>query len=110
MLLRLRRAETAICTMDLQAALKLDHMRIDALSDQAWHSMEELLSVKQRDLAEQAARLEMLSPLRVLSRGYVVAKDEAGHLVTRAAGLEKGDRLKLVFSDKEIGCEITQTE
>lgn len=110
MLLRLRRAETAICTMDLQAALKLDHMRIDALSDQVWHSMEELLSIKQRDLAEQAARLEMLSPLRVLSRGYVVAKDEAGHLVTRAAGLEKGDRLKLVFSDKEVGCEITQTE
>ena len=52
----------------------------------------------------------MLSPLRVLSRGYIVAKDDEGHLVTRAEGLEAGDRLRLTFSDKEVGCEVNQTE
>jgi len=110
MQVRLRRAETTICTLDLQASSRLASMRLNTLGDQLCHAMQKRHADARQVLSEDAARLDMLSPLRVLSRGYVVAKDDEGHLVTRAAGLEKGDRLRLTFSDKEVGCEVNQTE
>ena len=108
--LRLRNAETALLTLDLRAPLKFALMRTTTLNAQLRHAIEEDIASSRHQLAEHAARLEMLSPLRVLGRGYVVAKNEDGQIVTRAVGLRIGDRLRLKFSDKEIGCEINQTE
>lgn len=49
-------------------------------------------------LAAQAARLEALSPLKVLSRGYAIAFDEqSGRAVREAASLSPGDRVRLRF-------------
>jgi len=42
--------------------------------------------------------LESLSPVRVLERGFVMVRDSAGKLITRAAGLHK-DTLTLTFHD-----------
>ena len=49
------------------------------------------------------ARLEGVSPLAVLARGYVLVTDEAGQPVTRAAGVKTGERLRLRFGDGEVG-------
>jgi exodeoxyribonuclease VII large subunit len=49
------------------------------------------------------ARLESVSPLAVLQRGYVLASDAAGHPLTSAAGVKPGARLRLRFADGEVG-------
>jgi len=63
-----------------------------------------------RRLSEQAGRLEVLavrlegaSYERVLARGFVLVRDAAGNAVTHAAGVRPGARLKLVFSDGQVG-------
>jgi exodeoxyribonuclease VII large subunit len=49
-----------------------------------------------------AARLESVSPLAVLARGYALVTDPAGHAITRAAGVKPGTRMRLKFADGEV--------
>ncbi|MBB2171035.1 exodeoxyribonuclease VII large subunit [Gluconacetobacter asukensis] len=44
-------------------------------------------------------RLESLSPMAVLERGYVLVRDPSGMAVTRAADVRPGGRLELTFAD-----------
>ena len=50
-----------------------------------------------------AARLESVSPLAVLQRGYALVSDPAGHPLTSAADVAPGARLRLRFADGEVG-------
>ena len=49
-----------------------------------------------------AARLESVSPLAVLSRGYALVTDRAGAPITSAAGVKPGARIGLRFADGEV--------
>ncbi len=49
-----------------------------------------------------SARLESVSPLAVLARGYVLVSDTAGHPVTSSAAVKPGARLELRFADGEV--------
>jgi exodeoxyribonuclease VII large subunit len=48
-------------------------------------------------------RLESVSPLAVLRRGYAVVSDAAGHPLTTRGEVKPGARLRLRFSDGEVG-------
>ena len=49
-----------------------------------------------------AARLESVSPLAVLSRGYALVSDSSGHPLTSADSVKPGARLSLRFADGEV--------
>ncbi len=49
-------------------------------------------------------KLEALSPLAVLARGYAIAFDTQGRIIKRAADIEKGERLRLRVADGEMDC------
>jgi exodeoxyribonuclease VII large subunit len=49
-----------------------------------------------------AARLESVSPLAVLQRGYALVSDAAGHALTSAAAVKPGAALRLRFADGEV--------
>jgi exodeoxyribonuclease VII large subunit len=49
------------------------------------------------------ARLESVSPLAVLQRGYALVSDSAGHPLTSAAAVKPGARVRLRFADGEVG-------
>ncbi|MFP6654162.1 MAG: exodeoxyribonuclease VII large subunit, partial [Myxococcota bacterium] len=62
-----------------------------------------------RRLAESVARLDALSPLAVLGRGYSIARREAdGRIVRSASDVAVGDRLELVLAAGQIGVEVTR--
>jgi exodeoxyribonuclease VII large subunit len=99
----LRRIES----VDLGKALSFSVEKVN-LSEQALVRAVELMVAQERnELALRAGKLDMLSPLKVLGRGYLLAHRPSGQLVTQACDLTKGDRLRLRFSDGEAGCEIT---
>ena len=59
--------------------------------------------------ARAVAKLEALSPLKVLSRGYaVVTKDQ--QLISTVSRLEQGDTLQLRFSDGQARCRVEQIQ
>ena len=48
------------------------------------------------------ARLESVSPLAVLARGYALVTDMTGTPITQAAGVKPGTRMRLRFVDGEV--------
>jgi exodeoxyribonuclease VII large subunit len=64
----------------------------------------------QARLEGAAARLESVSPLAVLRRGYVVVSDTAGHPLTSANEVPPGARLRLRFADGEVGATADRPE
>ena len=63
-----------------------------------------------RSLELLALQYELSSPLRILKRGYAVAKNAAGSWIVKAAGLSPGDRLKLLWQDGWVYCKIEEVE
>lgn len=61
----------------------------------------------QRAFADLAARLESLSPLRVLERGYALARAE-DHVLVDAESVEPGARVDVVLARGELGCRVEE--
>jgi exodeoxyribonuclease VII large subunit len=55
-------------------------------------------------------RLQALSPLAVLERGYSLAYDEQGRIVTRAGTLSEGSLLTTRFAEGSAVSRITKIE
>ena len=61
------------------------------------------------ELARLAASLEALSPVKVLARGYAIATDAAGHVVTTAEGLSVGDDISVQLGRGTVDARVTAT-
>lgn len=62
-------------------------------------------------LSTSVARLESLSPLSVLGRGYAVVWDETRtHVLRRSADTKPGDRVRVTLSQGELQCSVTSTD
>ncbi|MBX3283215.1 MAG: exodeoxyribonuclease VII large subunit [Acidobacteria bacterium] len=107
---RLLNASTAACTaasrryLEAAGRLSIDGLRTRAerLKAQAGmlsHRLEAAIAAsvgkRQTEFGILAAKLDALSPLAALSRGYSITLDSAGRLVSSAAEVEAGDKLKI---------------
>ena len=69
------------------------------------------MDLDRRRLSEAATRLDALSPLAVLGRGYALARRESdGRIVRAAADVALGDRIELRLASGQIGAEVTRLE
>jgi exodeoxyribonuclease VII large subunit len=53
-------------------------------------------------------RLEALSPLAILNRGYAVVSQPDGSLVRSTAQVQTGDELNVRISDGEFSAQVTE--
>lgn len=77
------------------------------------HTQKNLVSVAQRQLAQRqrtyaalCASLDALSPLKVLGRGYAVARTADGQIIKSAADAAVGDRIELRLGRGGLGCVV----
>ena len=56
------------------------------------------------------ARLDALSPLKVLARGYAVAFDQRGHALQRAAQVQAGERVRVRLHEGELSAEVLENK
>lgn len=64
------------------------------------------ISEGKRLLAQSAAKLDALSPLQTLSRGFSVAVKEDGSVVRSKNDLASGDDFMLKLTDGDVGCSV----
>jgi exodeoxyribonuclease VII large subunit len=99
-----------LATTDLRAPIAVKSAFVDNLEKQAIRAIRQILEKQSHQLAVNASKLDVLSPLSVLGRGYAVVKDEAGRLVSTAASLKLGQELRIRFEDGEAGCQVTEVK
>ncbi len=78
---------------------------VDTLYTSAMLNLEKRLTVERSRLTELTAKLDALSPLKVMSRGYSLTY-KGEKIITSAKAINTGDRLTVKFSDGEKECEV----
>ena len=68
------------------------------------------LAERQRDYAALCASLDALSPLKVLGRGYAVARTKSGQVLKSAENVAVGDRIDLSLGTGSLGCVVETRE
>ncbi|MCX8008053.1 MAG: exodeoxyribonuclease VII large subunit, partial [Coriobacteriia bacterium] len=85
--------------------------RLDQMERDVRRAGMRMLDEPRRRLALGAARLDGLSPLSVLSRGYAVCYAEATSRIVRSVDeVKAGDGLVVRLQDGRLSCTVRQTE
>ena len=95
-----------------QPMMLLDGPRMELITStqRIVRAMEKLTEEKKRSFAANAAKLEALSPMAVLLRGYSAAFTEKGKLIHSVEDANVGDRIALSVSDGTIYTEVIGKE
>lgn len=91
---------------------KIDEFRqrVDDVLRRAAHAAEIVMLSKKRGLAENAAKLDALSPLKVMTRGFSVAVADDKRVIRNAAQLSEGDKFTLRLVDGSAECTVESVE
>jgi exodeoxyribonuclease VII large subunit len=67
-----------------------------------------LLRPYESDLARLASSLDALSPLKVLGRGYAIARTADGHVVQDAGQVELGEGIEVLLGRGSVTAQVTE--
>jgi exodeoxyribonuclease VII large subunit len=88
----------------------LTEMVIDRLSERLESGLSRIMERKDSELKSAAAKIELLSPIATLVRGYSVLRDMNGHVITSASAVCSGDNISAMLQDGIVGCEVKEKE
>jgi exodeoxyribonuclease VII large subunit len=101
----------ALARRDLSEALtshvKNTRTDLERLASRIVQSAEGIVAARKSSLAAAAGRLNALSPLSTLSRGYAVARDLHGRALTSAEHFRVGLKFELLLHDGKVGADAT---
>lgn len=107
------RAQTAALSARLSAAMRGELRAIRLDLDDAGRRLDDAardgLAARREALSLAAARLDALSPLAVLGRGYAVALDRRGRAVVDAADVVAGEPLRVRVARGTIDATVVAT-
>jgi exodeoxyribonuclease VII large subunit len=81
-------------------------LRFDDWSERLFAAMERNIETKRQLVIRSSAKLEALSPLRVLERGYSIAFDLNGKAVRSKGDLTSGSDFRLRLKDGEVQATV----
>ena len=67
------------------------------------------ITVKSKELSSLCVKLDAMSPLKILSRGYSVVSKQ-GKIISDVSAVKKGDLINVRVSGGEIECEVTNVK
>ena len=68
------------------------------------------LERKKRQFVAAVAKLDAMSPLKVLTRGYALVKTEGGEVLKSIHQVEPGDRIRISLSDGSVTAAVSDKE
>lgn len=95
---------------DPSAFIEDKRMLLDYTQKNLASLAEKQLAGRQRKYASLCASLDALSPLKVLGRGYAVARGADGRILKNAAETEIGERIELKLGSGRLGCVVETKE
>lgn len=83
--------------------------RLDRTFDRLASTLERRLERHQHELAGFAGRLDALSPLKILERGYALARDGEGRVLKRISQFPAGLSFRLRVTDGEVAARAGES-
>ena len=102
----LERAESCRVLRDPMSAVNDRRLLLDFQRQKLAGGLSSAAGRERERFARLAAGLDAMSPLKVLGRGYSIARRADGGLVRSVRDVSPGDSLTLRVSDGEIGCRV----
>lgn len=96
-----RRVMTDPMTLIDNRRLELDRSR-----ERLAAAEDRILALKRQRFVASTAKLEAMSPLKVLTRGYAIADDEKGNSIRSISSLSRGDKITLRLTDGSADCLV----
>ena len=81
---------------------------VDMLSERLCNLIDGELQKAESLLGNISAKLDALSPLKILSRGYASVTDKKGDGISSVLDIDVGDSINLRMADGEVECEVTK--
>lgn len=104
-----RRSQVETLRVRLEAAsgfASKSRSQLDNLASRLDSALDAAMTRKKNEYLRAAAKLDALSPLEVLSRGYAIAMDEDGRAVKDSSGVRAGDKLTVRLASGALGCRV----
>ena len=92
-----------------KAPIEDSRMLVDRAQERLAAALRDILKDGRGELARLSAGLDAMSPLKVLGRGYAIARGSRG-IVTRTDQAEVGQRLDVLLADGPLRCQVKEKE
>ena len=66
------------------------------------------MAQREQCFAALTAKLDALSPLKVLGRGYAVARNGAGEILRSAQDVQVGERIEVLLGQGSLVCTVNE--
>jgi exodeoxyribonuclease VII large subunit len=107
---RLQAFETRISPTRRKDAIYQLYQRVDTLEAACRTTVERRRTDGERDLQALAQRLNALSPLATLKRGYSISRKMDGEVLTATEQVSVGDRVEIQLSDGHLTCRVEERQ
>ena len=82
------------------------YLRLDNMTKHMENSFKLKAGENKKTLAELASKLDALSPLKTLTRGYAIPVREDGSVIRSVKEMKSNDEFSLHLKDGEIECIV----
>ena len=104
----LQNLETWLSPTRRKEAIYQSYQRVDTLDIACRNAVERQLKDSKRDLHTLAQRLDALSPLATLKRGYSISRKTDGEVLTAAEQVSVGDRIEVQLVEGHLACRVEE--
>jgi exodeoxyribonuclease VII large subunit len=106
----LAKAQRRLAFVHPKAVLQRERAEVARLGDRLANLWRATFDRRAADVQHASARLDALSPLKVLARGYAIATRDDGRAVRSAGDVRPGDALHVRVRDARVDATVTHIE
>jgi len=86
--------------------IKDKEVALDDLTTDMESAMRDIIKTKKEVFSGFVGKLDALSPLRVIGRGYAVAFSESGNVIRKCSDVSSGEEISVRITDGDIQCVV----
>lgn len=105
----LQRLQGSRMLQDMRAPIDDRRMKLDSIQRDLSAALEQKIKQGRMKLTGLSSGLHAMSPLKVLGRGYAVARNEAG-VIASVKQTQPGENIRIMLSDGELDCRVDHKE
>jgi exodeoxyribonuclease VII large subunit len=107
---RLRGIATRLSPFGLSARVSDNRKRLELLEQRSSTAASGMTETRHRELERSMAKLDALSPLSVLTRGYSITQKPDGEIVRDPHQTSAGEKLNIRLSNGKLGVKVESAE